>query len=180
MADTISVQGQDGKSYEFSARQKVKKDSSIQPDNSIVTKFIFRNGVVREAVMPRDSALFVKAAAHGLDQKYGDEFAGLDDVEDCVEAFDALAARLARGEWSEKRVSDGMAGTSLLVRALAEVSGGTIETVKAKLANASKEQKAALARQAKVAAVISRIKAERDAKKGKAEDADAALAEFLG
>ena len=130
--------------------------------------------------MPRDSALFVKAAAHGLDQKYGDEFAGLDDVEDCVEAFEALAARISRGEWTEKRVSDGMAGTSLLVRALAEVSGKPLDEVKAKLADATKEQKAAVSRQAKVAAVIAKLKLERDTKKGKAVDADAALSELLG
>ena len=180
MADTTQVQAQDGKTYEFSARSKVKKDSYIAPDGSIVTKFVFRNGQVREATLPRDSNLFAKAAAHGMDQKYGDEFAGLDDVEDCIEAFDNLAARIGRGEWSEKRVSDGMAGTSLLVRALAEVSGATVDQIKAKLSAIDPKQKQALARQTKVAAVISRLKAERDAKKGKVEDADAALAEFLG
>ena len=180
MADTTAVQAQDGKTYEFGARAKVKKDSYIAQDGSVVTKFVFRNGTVREAVMPRDSALFTKAAAHGMDQKYGDEFAGLDDVEDCVEAFDALAARISRGEWSEKRVSDGMAGTSLLIRALAEVNGLSIDAVKEKLANVKPEVKKMLPRQTKIAEVIARLKAERDAKKGKAEDADKALEEFLG
>lgn len=137
--------------------------------------------------MPRDSALFVKAAAHGLDQKYGDEFAGLDDTEDCIEAFDALAARIAKGEWSEKRVSDGMAGTSLLVRALVEVSGGskTVEQIKAVLADMDKETKQALSLQSEVAKVIARLKEERQAKKAKpaaeaAEAANAALAKLLG
>ena len=178
--NTISVTSTEGKVYEFSQRAKVKKDSYIAPDGTIVTKFVFRNGQVREAALARDSALFAKAAAHGMDQKYGDEFAGLDDVEDCIEAFDNLSARIGRGEWSEKRVSDGMAGTSLLVRALAEVSGATVESIKAKLSTVDAKQKQALSRQTKVATVISRLKAERDAKKGKVEDADAALASFLG
>lgn len=180
MAETTTVVAQDGSKYEFSARAKVKKDSTVQPDGSIVTKFVFRNGEVRSAVLPRDSDLYAKAAAHGMDQKYGDEFAGLDDVEDCIEAFDSLAARIARGEWSEKRQSDGLAGSSLLARALAEVSGADLAAVRAKLADTPKETKAALGRQAKVMEVIARLKAERAAKSGKAEDADAALSAFLG
>jgi len=180
MADTTSVTAQDGKSYEFGARAKVKKESYITEDGSIVIKFVFRNGAVREHKISRDDALYPKYACHGGDQKFGDEFAGLDDVEDCIEAFEGLSMRLAKGEWSEKRVSDGMAGTSLLVRALAEVSNKPLNEVKDKLSAASKEQKQALQRQTKVAAVIARLKAEKLEKSGKAVDADAALAEMFG
>ena len=51
-----------------------------------------------------------KFAAHGAEQKLGDEIAGLEDVDDCVIAIDSLIDRLYNGEWSVKREAGGMAG----------------------------------------------------------------------
>jgi len=170
------ITAQDGASYTFGERTKVKKLSTVESDGSLKTKFVFRNGVVREHVTPSDSPLYARLALHGADQKFGDAMAGLEDVEDCIEAFDAIAAQLAKGEWSERRVGDGFAGASLLARALVEVTGKSLDEVREKLANTSKEVKQALSMQPKVQAVILRLKAERS--KGKV-DADAALEQFV-
>lgn len=173
------VPAEDGQTYEFGEKAKVKKLSSIN-GSSVVVKFVFRNGAVRQTQFDASHPLFVRLAQHGADQKIGDEFAGLDDPEDCVVAFEQIAERLQGGEWTEKKQSEGLAGTSMLARALAEVTGKPLAEVKAKLASTPKEMKAAIAKQKAVAAVIDRIKSERDEKKGSKVDADAALAAFAG
>jgi hypothetical protein len=173
------VAAEDGNTYEFGEKAKVKKLSSLEGSTAVI-KFVFRNGAVRSTQFAPDHALFARLAQHGADQKIGDEFAGLDDPEDCVAAFEGIAARLQAGEWSEKRASEGLAGTSMLARALAEVTGKPLAEVKERLAKTPKEQKAAIGKQKAVAAVIERLKAERDAKKGTAVDADAALEAFVG
>jgi hypothetical protein len=181
MAETTKVTGEDGNVYEFSEKAKVKKQSYITDDGVIVTKFVFRNGAVRTHKTQPGDALLKRLAMHGADQKFGDEFAGVDDVEDCVLAFDSMSGRLARGEWSERKAGEGVAGTSLLARALSEHTGKSLDEVKAKLKDADPKVKAAAARQPKVAEIIARLKAERDAKKGvTAVDAEAAVSEIFG
>lgn len=150
----------EGKTFEFTDREKVKKDSTVLESGAIMTRFIFRNGHVATHVMERDHALYARAAMHGLDQKFGDEFAGETDVEDCVEGFDQLSERLAKGEWRERR-AEGISGTSLLLRALIEVTGKPKDALKAALKEKAPHQKKALQAQPKVAAVIARLKAER-------------------
>lgn len=173
------VTAEDGNTYEFGEKAKVKKQSSID-GSKVVVKFVFRNGAVRSTEFAPDHALFVRLAQHGADQKIGDEFAGLDDPEDCVVAFEQISERLQAGEWSEKKQSEGLAGSSMLARALAEVTGKPLADVKAKLATTPNEVKKAMGLQKEVKAVIERIKAERDERKGNKVDADAALASFLG
>lgn len=163
--------------YTFGERQKVKKESYIK-DDSIVIRFVFRNGTVREHVFPLTSPLLHRAAMHGLDQKFGDELAGLYDVEDCIEAFDELSQRISQGEWSERRQSTGLSGTSLLAQALSEVGNMPIDVVKGRLAKLSREQKNLLAKQKDVAARIIQLKAERAARQAN-EDAQEELARFL-
>lgn len=172
------VAAEDGQSYEFGEKAKVKKLSSMKEDGTIVVKFVFRNGAVRSSEFAPNHPIIPRCAQHGLDQKVGDEFAGLEDPEDCVVAFEQITERLQRGEWTEKRQSEGLAGTSLLARALVEVTGKSMAEVKEKLAATPKEAKAAIAKQKAVATVIQRMKDERDAKKGTAVDADAALEAF--
>jgi hypothetical protein len=153
----------EGITYEFSERQKVKKTSTILESGAVLTRFIFRNGEVREHVTERDSAIFARAAQHGLDQKFGDEFAGEQDVEDCIEAFEGLSEQLARGEWSEKK-AEGISGTSLLLRALIEFTGKPKEVLKAQLKTKSPAQKKALSAQKDIAKIIARLKEERGSK----------------
>lgn len=169
------INAQDGKTYEFSDRQKVSKESCLTSDGFVV-KFVFRNGVVRELPITTEHPLYNQFALHGANQKFGDELAGVDDVEDCVEFFDDLAARISNGEWTERR-ERGVSGTSYLARALAEISGKSLEEVQAKLKETPREQKAALLKSNRVQAVILRLKAE----KLKTPDADAeeAVESFL-
>jgi hypothetical protein len=181
MADPIKVQCEDGNTYEFSEKAKVKKQSYITDDGVIVTKFVFRNGAVRTHKTSMGDALVARLAMHGADQKFGDEFAGVDDVEDCILSFESMSGRLARGEWSERKAGEGVAGTSLLARALAEHTGKSLDEVKAKLKDADPKVKAAAARQPKVAEIIARLKAERDAKKGvTVQDAETAVEAIFG
>ena len=149
--------------YEFSDRQKVQKRSQILENGTVLVRFIFRNGEVREHFMQRDDALYAKSALHGLDQKFGDEFAGEQDVEDCIEAFEGLSERLANGNWSERK-AEGVSGTSLLLRALLEFTGKDKETLKAALKQKTPAQKKALSAQKDIATIIARLKEERGTK----------------
>jgi len=166
-----------GTTYEFSDRQKVHKDSVVT-ETGIMTKFIFRNGEVREHFTPHGSAIYARAALHGLDQKFGDEFAGETDVEDCVEAFESLSERLARNEWREKK-AEGVSGTSMLLRALIEYTGKGKEELKAALRLKTAAQKKALSAQKDIAKIIARLKAERGEKPVDQKAADDELASML-
>ncbi len=186
-ATKLSVVAEDGKTYEFGERTKVQKESYIAEDGTVVVKFVFRNGAVRTHEIAPADPLRAHLAMHGANQKFGDDFAGLDDVEDCIESFNATSARLADGVWTEKRTSDGMAGSSLLIRALVEVGGKPADHFREILKRLRDEPNGAetikaLRLQPKVAQVIARLKEERDAKKAKPDQAaaDAALAAVLG
>jgi hypothetical protein len=164
----------EGTVHEFSDRQKVKKDSQILEGGSILVRFIFRNGEVREHVMGTNDALYARAAAHGLDQKFGDEFAGETDVEDCIEAFDQLSARLAEGNWTERK-AEGISGTSLLLRALMEHTGKAKEDLKSQLKTKTPAQKRALSAHPAIAKIIARLKLERGTKPVDEKEAQAEL-----
>ena len=166
------------RTYEFSDRQKVQKESEVATSGDIVTKFIFRNGEVREHITPISSPIFARAALHGLDQKFGDEFAGETDVEDCVEAFEALSERLNREEWREKK-AEGVSGTSMLLRALMEYTGKGKDELKTALRVKTAAQKKALSAQKDIAKIIARLKAERGEKPVDQAAADNELASML-
>jgi len=117
-------------------------------------------------------------AAHGAEQKLGDEIAGIDDVEDCVAAMDELLVRLEQGEWNIKRESNGMAGASVLVKALMELSGKSKPEITTFLAAKTHAEKLALRSNAKLKPIIDRLEAEKAArskKKAPTIDSDAML-----
>ena len=70
-----------------------------------------------------------------------------------------------------------MAGTSVLVRALVEHTGKTVEAIKAFLANKSQAEKVALRNNPKVKPIVDRIESEKAAKKSSV-DTDALLDEL--
>lgn len=179
--EQVKFGGQHGlTTLEFGAKEKVKKLSTINDDGSVQVKFAFRNGQVRTFDMAPADPLYARAAMHGLDQKLGDEFSGLADPDDCVMAFEELSARLAAGEWNATRQGDGLAGVSILAKALVKLTGKTIEQVKEGLKPLSAAQKAALRKQPAVAKVINELEEEREARKPseKRIDADALLSQF--
>lgn len=165
----------DGRIVDFAGKRKLLKESLQTADGQVAVRLDFRNGETRLFTLP--SGLMAKFAAHGAEQKLGDEISGLEDIEDCVMAVDTLIERLNAGEWGIKREANGMAGTSVLVRALVESTGKTVEQIKAFLANKSQAEKVALRNNPKIKPIVERIEAEKAAK-GSKVNTDALLAEL--
>lgn len=171
----VTVTMTDGRVVDFAGKRKLLKDSSVNADGKVQVRLDFRNGETRLFTLPDN--LLPKFAAHGAEQKLGDEIAGLDDVEDCVLAVDELIDRLYNGEWSIKREANGMAGTSVLVRALVEHTGKTVEQIKQFLSGKSQAEKVALRNNPKIKPIVERIEAEKASKKANV-DTDAMLGEL--
>lgn len=167
----------DGRVVDFAGKRKLLKESSVTADGKVQVRLDFRNGETRLFTLP--DALLNKFAAHGAEQKLGDEIAGLTDTEDCVLAVDELIDRLYNGEWSVKREANGMAGTSVLVRALVEHTGKTVEQIKQFLNGKSQAEKVALRNNPKIKPIVERIEAEKASKKANV-DTDAMLGELEG
>lgn len=167
----------DGRVVDFAGKRKLLKESSVNADGKVQVRLDFRNGETRLFTLPDN--LLAKFAAHGAEQKLGDEIAGLNDVEDCVLAVDELIDRLYNGEWSIKREANGMAGTSVLVRALVEHTGKTVEQIKQFLNGKSQAEKVALRNNPKIKPIVERIEAEKASKKTNV-DTDAMLGELEG
>ena len=165
----------DGRIVDFAGKRKLLKESSVTADGKVAVRLDFRNGETRLFTIP--DALLNKFAAHGAEQKLGDEIAGLNDVEDCVLAVDELIDRLYNGEWSIKREANGMAGTSVLVRALVEHTGKTVDAIKQFLSGKSQAEKVALRNNPKIKPIVERIEAEKASKKANV-DTDAMLGEL--
>lgn len=173
--ETVSMT--DGRVVDFAGKRKLLKESSVNADGKVQVRLDFRNGETRLFTLPDN--LLNKFAAHGAEQKLGDEIAGLTDTEDCVLAVDELIDRLYNGEWSVKREANGMAGTSVLVRALVEHTGKTVEQIKQFLNGKSQAEKVALRNNPKIKPIVERIEAEKASKKANV-DTDAMLGELEG
>ena len=173
--ETVTMQ--DGRIADFAGKRKLLKESIQTPEGKVQVRLDFRNGETRTFTVP--DSLLAKFAAHGAEQKLGDEIAGLADVDDCVIAIDELIDRLYNGEWSVKREANGMAGTSVLVRALVEHTGKTVEQIKTFLSGKTQAERVALRNNPKVKPIVERIEAEK-ASKGSKVDTDALLGELEG
>lgn len=165
----------DGRVVDFAGKRKLLKESSVTTEGAVQIRMDFRNGETRLFTIP--SAMLNKFAAHGAEQKLGDEIAGLADTDDCVIAVDELIDRLYNGEWGVKREANGMAGTSVLVRALVEHTGKTVEAIKTFLSGKSQAEKVALRNNPKIKPIVERIEAEKASKKSDV-DTDAMLGEL--
>lgn len=171
--ETVTMQ--DGRVVDFAGKKKLLKDAFTTTEGKVQVRLDFRNGETRIFTIPDN--LLNKFAAHGAEQKLGDEIAGLAEIDDCVLAIDELIDRLYNGDWSVKRESSGMAGTSVLVRALVEHTGKTVEQIKAFLAGKSQAEKVALRNNPKIKPIVDRIESEKAAKKTSV-DTDALLGEL--
>jgi len=165
-----SVTMSDGRVVDFVGKRKMIKTSDA---DTLTTRFDFRNGETRLFTIKPE--LVNQFAVHGAEQKIGDETAGVDDVDDMVLSVDELITRLEAGEWTQKREANGMAGTSVLLRAIVEHSGRTVEQVKEFLKGKTQAEKLALRNSSKLKPIVERIEAEKAAK-GSKVDADALLA----
>lgn len=183
-----TVKMDDERLVEFPGKRKLQKDSIIEADGTVKVRLDFRNGETRLFTIP--PALMQKFAAHGAEQKLGDQIAGLKgkdggeaDLDDCIFAIDELMDRLNRGEWSTTNAGSGLAGVSVLAKALVEHTGQTIEKIKEFLGKKTHAEKVALRNNPKVKPIVERLEAEKAARstgKGASVDTDALLGELAG
>lgn len=165
----------DGRTVDFAGKRKMLKEGVINEDGSLAVRLDFVNGETR--IVKLNEALLEKFAIHGAEQKLGDEIAGLDDVEDCVMAIDELMDRLDRSEWTVKREVNGLAGSSVLAKALVEKSGKPIAAIKEFLKTKTQAEKVALRNNPAIAPIIARLEAEK-VKKPSTIDTDSLLGEL--
>lgn len=171
-----TVTMKDGRVVDFVGKRRLLKESSVTADGKVQVSLDFVNGETRVFTIP--DSLLLKFAAHGAEQKLGDEIAGVEDTDDAVLAMDELIDRLYNGEWGVARDKSGLAGASILLRALVETTGQTADNIKAFLKDKTAAQKAALRVNAKIKPVVDRLEAEKAAKstkKTQAIDTDALL-----
>lgn len=177
-----TIKMDDERLVDFPGKRQLLKSSTITADGKVEVRLDFRNGETRLFTIPE--ALILQFAAHGAEQKLGDEIAGLKDpsgseasIEDKVLTIDALMERLERGEFNVRREGNGMAGASVLIRALCELRGKSVAEVKAFLEPKSHADKLALREVPAVKAIIQRLEAEK-ASKRPTIDGEALLSEF--
>lgn len=179
-----TVQMKDGRTVDFPGKRKLLKED-IEINGVPGVRLDFINGETREVVITVGSSddnpngLLAKLAQHGLKQKLGDECAGVEDIEDQVLAIDDLIDRLGSGEFNQQRSSDGLAGASVLLKALIEKTGKEPEVIKAFLKGKTPAEKKALRNAPGVAEIVQRLEAEKAANsKGAKVDAEALLSEL--
>jgi len=175
--EKTAIQMEDGRTVEFTPKQRLVKTSEIAEDGTISGRFDFRNGKSVVFVMPAE--LVSRFAAHGMEQKLGDAVAGEKDEGDAFEALSDLAARLTKGEWTAQRAAGGFAGTSVLIQALVKLTGKPVEAIKEFLSAKTQAEKLALRKSERLAPIIAEIEAERAKNAPKSSvDTDSLLAEL--
>ena len=167
----------DGRTVEFAGKKRMLKTSD---PTTLTVRIDWENGETRTFRIP--DQLIAQFACHGAEQKLGDEIAGMKnedgspaDTEDLVYIVDELMERLSGGEWSTKR-EGGVGGVSVLARAMAELTGKSLDTIKAFLKDRTQKEKVDLRHSPRLKPIIERIESERAAK-GTKTDVDALLAE---
>ena len=186
----------DGREVEFPGKRQVQKSVTVdEAAGAVSVRFDFRNGdtaTISSGELPGETQLL--ALGHGLSQKCGDEAAGAKKIEDIVAAVTDMMGKLKKGEWRvPSTAGDSFSGTHIVIQAICEATGKSVEQVKAFLQGKLDAAKAAvppqsLSRQelyasfrrpdSKVAAIISRLEAEDAAKGGGKVSANDLLAEL--
>lgn len=128
-----TVKMKDGREVKFAGKRKLDKTVIIdEATNAVSVRFDFRDGTTLSLA---DSELDEKTKAlslgHGLSQKCGDEVAGVVKVEDMYLGIEEMINRLKAGEWrAQGTAGDSFAGGSMVIKAIAEVTGKTVEWIK--------------------------------------------------
>lgn len=174
--EKVSVQMEDGSTVEFNKKQKLVKTSTISDAGDVALRLDFVNGAVRNFSVRPD--MLSRFAAHGAEQKLGDAIAGESDINDAVIAVDDLIGRLNNGEWTIQRAAGSFSGTSILIQALVEVSGKSVDEIKAFLSDKTQAEKLALRRSDRLKPTIERLESEKASKSKNAVDTDALLGDL--
>lgn len=158
MTQGKSVLMSDGRTVVFGARMKRKTE--ILEDGALV-RFDFPDGTTRTCDLARvPSKTLDLLTAHGASQKIGDECADLDSITECINAVEAMIARLEDGT-AFQRVAGGGFIDAVLVAALVEVSGKTHAEVTEIVKAATAAERTGLRQDPRVAPVVARIEAEK-------------------
>lgn len=136
-----TVRMTDGRVVDFPGKRRLQKSWTVV-DGKVNVLLDFVNGETRTFIIRDD--MLNEFAGHGAEQKLGDEMAGIDDLDDAILAVDNLIENLNKGEWKQKGDASGMAGTSILLKAMVEYTGKTIDLVKEFLKDKTPAEKAAL------------------------------------
>lgn len=165
--EVTKVLMEDGREVEFVGKRRLNKYpvESTDENGPLAVRFDWRNGATQTFTLPVE--LYKKFAVHGALQKLGDESSGVDDIEDAVEATAQLMLRLSKGEWtksSEDGGGKGMAGASILARALVKVTGQTIGQIREFLSAQTSKVKMALRNDPELAPVVRQLEAEKAAR----------------
>lgn len=191
--EVTKVAMEDGREVSFTGKVTMLKELEEDTEGRPVrVRFDFRNGVVRRYTFA-DSPLIYQLAGHGAKQKIGDATVKAEDVDDMVLAVEDMIARLDSGNFNAERAAgDGFSGASVVIKALVEATGKSVEEIKAWLNQKLETAKAAgqtLTRNdlyqgfrkpgTKTAAIIARLEEEKRAKATKL-DGDALLGELAG
>jgi hypothetical protein len=123
----------DGRIVKFPGKRQTDKTVIEDADGTAIgVRFDFRNGQTRVLLFAEmDTKTQLRALGHGVSQKAGDEYSGVTDIEDMVIAVDEIFTRLRAGEWGVARESgDSTAGASIVIKAIMEATGKSVEFVK--------------------------------------------------
>lgn len=123
------VELSDGRKVQFAGKRKMNKEYLVNDEQmEVVARFDFLNGETRSFTVP--TSLLLKFAGHGALQKIGDETAGEEDVDDMLVAVDSIIGNLSQGLWTTRVAGDGFSGASVVIKALVEASGKTVQEIK--------------------------------------------------
>jgi hypothetical protein len=184
-AEVETVTMTDGTKVEFAGKRKMLKNSVFDSSGIWMgTRFDFRNGETLtydapggDLKTPDGESLVQKFAAHGAEQKIGDETAGAKSVSDMVDAVTECIDRLGKGEWYIAGVGEGAGGTSILLRALIERTGKTKDVLGPWLKTKTPAEKKALRGSRELKHIVERLEAEESAKTAHV-DTDALFSEL--
>lgn len=109
-------------------------------------------------------------ALHGVSHKVGDSYAGAETVAEARQAAIKTIEMLVAGEWTIR--TPGAPKIGLLADAIARMRGVPVEGVLEVLAKTDDETKKGLRANPKIKALMSQIKAERDAEKAEKAETD--------
>ena len=159
----VDVVMKDGRTVKFPESTKAKKEILETEGKVTGVRFDFNNGetftVTLDDIVQWN--LLERFALHGVSQKLGDSYASQKDVGDAVEAFISTLNQVKSGKWSEGGEGGGGAGLSILVKALVEATGQTVEAVRATLDTLSQKEKLVLRADPALQPIIQRLEAEK-------------------
>lgn len=130
--------------------------------------------IIKQAVLHGLKQKLVDAAAIARNPDTGRSPTAQDKFDAVKEVFDRLT-HATNPQWNKTRVAgEGLSGAGLLIRALMEMTGKSRSEIEEFLEPKTKEQRAALKKNPKVAAIIARLQSSKD------EDTDDMLSELMG